>query len=149
MGARETFEQAAQAARRLAMVTAEQEALDAEWKRGEWLGVGSSHAGHSDPTAARACYRALRRDELGEERAELEAVVIEAQELARGVRELLGGSYAYALLYRYLENRRWAEVAELLGVCEKTAYNRVSVALDTIDALGPQRTKQAQGMATA
>lgn len=71
----------------------------------------------------------------------------EARALVDGLALLLGRSYADALLYRYLENRRWAEVAELLGVCERTAYNRAGVALDTIDGLGPARVKQARGVA--
>lgn len=149
MDARRTFEDAARAARRLATVTAELEALDQSWRRGEWLGSGASWGGHSDPTSTGASYRMDRSEELEMERDRLERDVEEAQSLARGVGELLGKSHALALRYRYLENRRWPEVGELLGCCESTARNRVAAAFDTIDGLGPHRVRAAQGMATA
>lgn len=150
MGARDTFEQAARAARRLPSVIAELGALDEAWRfSGEWLGVGSAQAGHSNPTAARAVARLNRRQTLEAEREELQEQVDEARALAHGIGELLGESHAAALRYRYLENRRWPETAALLGCCESTARNRVAAALDTIDGLGPHRVKQAQGMATA
>lgn len=150
MDARETFEHAARAARRLPSVIAELGALDEAWRfSGEWLGGGSSHAGHSDPTAARAGYCMRRAKRLEAERDELQESVDEARALARGIGELLGESHAAALTHRYIENQPWAEVAKALGVCERTAYARASTALDTVDALGPHRVKQAQGMATA
>lgn len=148
MEARETFESAAWAARRLPTVTAEIEALDQSWRRGEWLGSGRSWAGHSDPTSTGASYRMSRSQALESERRELEKVAAEARSLASGIGELLGDGYCSALKYRYLENRPWVQVADLLEVCERTAYNRVQTALDTIDALGPARVRQAQGMAT-
>lgn len=148
LGARETFESAAWAARRLPTVTAELEALDQSWRRGEWLGSGRSWGGHSDPTASRAGYRMRRSQALESERRELEEDVAEARSLTDGIGELLGEGYADALRHRYLEGMPWAQVSELLGVCERTAYNRANTALDTIDALGPARVRQAQGMAT-
>lgn len=147
MEARELFEDAARAARRLPTVVAELDAMDAAWWRGEWLGTGASRANHSDPTAARAGYRMRRTKALESEREELEQVVAEAAALVDGVGALLGQSHADALRYRYLESRTWAEVAELLGVCEKTAYSKTRVAFDTIDGLGPAKVKQAQGVA--
>lgn len=145
--ARETFEQAARASRRLPTIDAELAALDDAWSRGEWVGAGIASGWHSDPTASRAGYRAAARDRLRAERDELAEVVAETTALVDGLALLLGAGYCSALKYRYLENRPWAEVAELLGCCEKTAHNRVSVALDTIDALGPARVRQAHGVA--
>lgn len=148
MAARDTFEQARWATRRLATVTAELESLDQSWRRGEWLGSGRSWAGHSDPTSTGVSYRMSKSQALESERRELEEDVAEARSLTDGIGALLGEGYCSALKYRYLENRPWVQVAELLKVCERTAFNRVSVALDTIDALGPARVRQAQGMAT-
>lgn len=145
--ARDTFEEAARASRRLPTVAAELAALDEAWSRGEWAGPGIASGWHADPTAARAGYRAAARNRLEAERDELAEVVAEARALVDGLALLLGRSYADVLLYRYLENRRWAEVAELLGVCEKTAHNRAGVAMDTIDGLGHARVKQARGVA--
>ena len=148
MAARDVFMHARWAARRLATVTAELEALDEGWRRGEWLGSGRSWAGHSDPTSTGASYRMSRSQALESERRELEEDVAEARSLASGIGELLGEGYCSALKYRYLENRPWVQVADLLGVCERTAYSRANTALDTIDALGPARVRQAQGIAT-
>jgi len=149
LDARQTFEEAARAARRLTAVTAELDAIDETWRRGEWLGVGSSWCGHSDPTATSASWRMGRAESLGTESAELGRIVEEARALVIGVGELLGAGYADALRYHYLENRPWAEVAALVGVSERTAYNRARVAFDTIDGLGGARVRQAQGMAEA
>ena len=87
-------------------------------------------------------------DRLRAERAGLAEIVAEARELAEGIRQLLGDAYADALTMRYLEGRQWQAVADSLGVCLKTAYNRVSVALDTIDALGRANVVRAMGTAT-
>lgn len=149
MDARQTLEEAARAARRLPAVAAELGAMDEAWRRGEWLGVGRSWCGHSDPTATSASWRMGRAESLGNERAELERIVEEARALVIGVGELLGAGYSDVLRYRYLESKPWAEAAALMGVSERTAYNRARVAFDTMDALGPARVKQAQGMAEA
>lgn len=149
MAAKDVFMHARWAARRLATVTAELEAMNEGWRRGEWLSIGSSWAAHSDPTASRASYRMSRSQTLEEERRELEEDVTEARALIDGIGKLLGAGYADALRSRFLEVMTWAQTAEQLGTCERTAYNRVSTALDLIDSLGPARVKQAQGMATA
>lgn len=148
--ARQLFEDAARAARRLEVVRAELDAVDEVWRRGgEWLGIGASPAGRSDPTAARAVARLNRRRTLEDERAELERVVAEAVALVEGVGALLGQGYADALRLRYVEGKTWAEVAELLGTCERTPFVRTRTAFDLIDSLGPQRVRRAQGIAVA
>lgn len=144
--AREVFESAAKAARRLTVVDAELNALSEAWRHGDWLGIGSKGT-HGDPTASRAGYRMGRSAALESERESLRAVIADAQALARGVGELLGKGYEDALLYRYVENKPWQQVADALGVCLKTAYNRVSVACDTVDALGRARVMAGFGMA--
>ena len=147
--ARQLFEDAARAARRLEVVRAELEAVDEAWRRGEWLGTGASRVGRSDPTAARAVARLNRRQTLEDERAELERVVAEAVALVDGVGALLGQGYADALRLRYVEGKTWAQVAEVLGTSERTPFNRARVAFDTIDGLGAARVRRAQGIAAA
>lgn len=146
MGAREQFEEAARAARKLPAVESELAALGESWRRGEWLGSGAK-GWHGDPTANRAEYRMRRSKALDAERESLRAVIEDAQALARGVGELLGKGYEDALLYRYVENKPWQQVADALGVCLKTAHNRVNTALDTVDALGRVRVLAGRGMA--
>lgn len=130
-------------------MTAELEAMDESWRRGEWLGSGASWGGHSDPTASRASYRMSRSQTLEEERRELEEDVAEARALIDGIGKLLGAGYADALRSRFLEAMTWAQTAEQLGVCERTAYTKAQTALDLIDSLGPRRVQEARGMATA
>lgn len=148
MGARETFEQAAAAARRLVSVTAELESMDESWRRGEWLVSASPYGGHSDPTASRAGYVMARGKALEAERVALNESLAEAQALVDGIGKLLGQSHADVLRYRCLECRQWSQVVNLLGVSESTARNRMNVSMNTIDALGPTRVKEARGMAT-
>lgn len=147
MNARETFEAAAAAARRLPSIDAELAALGEGWRRGDWMVAGTSAAGHSDPTGDAAAYHMRRTSTLEAERESLAAVVAEAQALARGVGELLGSGYRDALTLRYLENRQWREVAELLGVCVKTANNWTHTAIDAIDGLGRARVLEGRGVA--
>ena len=144
--AREVFESAAKAARRLTVVDAELDALSEAWRHGDWLGIASKGT-HGDPTSAEASYRMGRSKALESERESLRATVEDARTLARGVGELLGKGYEDALLYRYVESRTWAEVADALGVCLKTAHNRVSVACDCVDGLGAARVRAGRGMA--
>lgn len=56
-----------------------------------------------------------RADALESELATLRATAAEARALARGVAALLGVSYTDALTRRYLENRPWQEVTDLMG----------------------------------
>ena len=144
--AREVFESAAKAARRLTVVDAELNALSEAWRHGDWPCVGSKGT-HGDPTASRAWYRMGKSASLEQEREALKATIADAQALARGVGELLGKGYEDALLYRYVEDEPWQQVADALGVCLKTAHNRVSVACDTVDALGRARVLAGRGMA--
>lgn len=116
------------------------------WRRGEWL--GGRGGGHSDPTAASAGYRMARAERLESERAELAEIVAEARMLAEGIRRLLGDTYANALTMRYLKGLQWRDVADRLGVCESTARNRVSTALDTIDSMGRANVVMGRGTAT-
>ena len=148
MGARELFEDAARAVRRLSVVTAELDALEQAWRCGDWLTIGVSRwSSHSDPTATRAGYRMGRTDALESELSALRSTVEEARALAEGIGELLGASYRDALALRYLENHQWQEVADQMGVSVSTARNRVSVGLDTVDAMGAPRVMQGQGVA--
>ncbi len=146
MGAREQFEEAARAARKLPAVESELAALGESWRRGEWLGSGAK-GWHGDPTASRAGYRMGRSAALEQEREALRAVIEDARTLANGVGELLGKGYEDALLYRYVEDKPWQQVADALGVCLKTAHNRVNTACDTVDALGRARVLAGRGMA--
>lgn len=148
MGAREQFEEAARAARRLVTLETELNAMEQAWRRGEWLGSGAK-GWHGDPTAAQAWYRMRRSEALEREREALKSVIEDARTLANGVGELLGQGYCDALTLRYLCNKPWLQVAGLMGVCQKTAHNRVSAALDTIDGLGSARVREARGVATA
>ena len=144
--AREVFESAAKAARRLTVVDAELDAMNEAWRHGDWLGIGSKGT-HGDPTANRAAHVMSRSKALEQEREALKATIEDARTLAHGVGELLGKGYEDALLCRYVESRTWAEVADALGVCLKTAYNRVNTACDTVDALGRARVMAGRGMA--
>lgn len=146
MGAREQFEEAARAARRLVTLETELNAMEQAWRRGEWLGSGAK-GWHGNPTANRAEFRMCRSEALEQEREALKATIADAQALARGVGELLGKGYEDALLYRYVEDKPWQQVADALGVCLKTAFNRVNTALDTVDALGRARVRAGRGMA--
>lgn len=147
LNAKETFEDAARAARRLAVVVSELAAMDEAWHHGEWLPCGSGGR-YRDPTAGRAEYRMARTDRLNAERAELAQIVAEARALTAGVAALLGSSYGDALTQRYIEGRPWQEVADKLGVSLSTARNRANAALDTIDSLGMARVMQGVGTAT-
>ena len=144
--AREVFESAAKAARRLTVVDAELDAMNEAWRHGDWLGIGSKGT-HGDPTASRAGYCMSRSKALEQEREALKATIEDAQALANGVGELLGKGYEDALLLRYVEDKPWQQVADALGVCLKTAHNRVNTALDTVDALGRARVMAGRGMA--
>lgn len=144
--AREVFESAAKAARRLTVVDAELDALSEAWRHGDWLGIASKGT-HGDPTANRAAHVMSRSKALEQEREALKATIEDARTLANGVGELLGKGYEAALTLRYLEGRPWKQVADVLGTCERTAYSRVSVALDTVDGLGAVRVRHAHGMA--
>ena len=146
MGARETFEESARAARKLPAVESELAALGESWRRGEWLGSGA-RGWHGDPTSGQAGYRMRRSNALEQERESLTATVDEARTLARGVGELLGTSYGDALTLRYLKGHQWQQVADRMGVSVSTAHNRVNAALDTIDGLGAARVRQARGVA--
>lgn len=131
----------------MTVVDAELDAMNEAWRQGgDWLGIGSKGM-HGDPTASRAGYRMGRSASLEQEREALKATIEDARTLANGVGELLGKGYEDALLYRYVENKPWQQVAELLGVCLKTAYNRANTALDTVDALGKARVLAGRGMA--
>ena len=144
--AREVFEIAAKAARRLTVVDAELDAMGESWRRGEWLGSGAK-GWHGDPTSGQAGYRMRRSKALEQEREALKATIEDARTLANGVGELLGKGYEDALLYRYVENKPWQQVADALGVCLKTAHNRANTALDTVDALGRARVLAGRGVA--
>lgn len=144
--ARELFEEAARATRRLAVVDAELAAIDDAWRSGDWLQPSRS-CRRSDSTASRALYRMGRSKNLDTEKESLEQVINEAQGLADGIENLLGWSYAAALRCRYLEGMAWQDVADTLGVCERTAYSRASVAFDTIDSLGFANVREARGFA--
>lgn len=144
--ARDLFEEAARASRRLAVVDAELAAIDDAWRSGDWMQPGRSGR-RSDSTASRALYRMGRLKNLEAEREVLVQVIGEARELADGIEELLGWSYAAALRYRYLEGMIWQDVADELCVCESTARSRVNVALDCIDGLGPAQVRQGRGFA--
>jgi DNA-directed RNA polymerase specialized sigma24 family protein len=88
-----------------------------------------------------------RGSALESELVTLRETVAEAEALARGVGELLGKDYEAALTLRYLEGKPWQQVADALGVCLKTAYNKANTALDCVDALGRARVLAGRGMA--
>ena len=144
--ARELFEEAYRASRRLSVVDAEIAAIDDAWRSGDWMQPSRSGR-HSDSTSARALNRMGRVKNLETERDGLLQVIREAQELADGIEKLLGWSYAAALRYRYLDGMIWQDVADMLEVCESTARSRINVALDTIDGLGPANVREARGFA--
>lgn len=144
--ARELFEEARRAARRIPAIRAELDAINDTWRRCDWPVVGCG-GGYNDPTAGTATHRMGATRRLESELATLTATVDEARALVSGVGALLGESYAAALTYRYMEARQWADVAVLLGVSDRTAYSRVTVALDTIDGLGRRRVLEGQGVA--
>lgn len=144
--ARELFEEAARATRRLAVVDAELAAIDDAWRSGDWLQPSRSGR-RSDSTASRAVYRMGRSKNLGIEKESLEQVIDEAQQLADGIEKLLGWSYAAALKCRYLEGMTWQDVADEIGMCESTARSRLNVSLDLIDGLGPANVREARGVA--
>lgn len=144
--ARELFEEAYRASRRLAVVDAELAAIDDAWRIGDWMQPTRSGR-HSDSTATRAVYRMGRSKNLETERDGLLQVIAEAQELADGIEKLLGWSYAAALRCRYLEGMIWQDVADEIGMCESTARSRLNVSLDLIDGLGPANVRKARGVA--
>ena len=140
--ARDLFEEAARASRRLTVVAA----IDDAWRSGDWMHPTRSGR-HSDSTATRALYRMGRAKNLDMERETLLQVINEARELADGIEKLLGWSYAAALRCRYLEGMIWQDVADEIGMCESTARSRLNVSLDLIDGIGPANVREARGVA--
>ena len=149
MGAREFFESARAAQRRidgrLAAIRAMREREGARAQSYEAIGRGG---GASDPmraTDARIDAEAAARDEL----AALEAEVEDARAVCRGVR-IANPSHPLwgdAIELHYIELMGWAEIGRYLGCTGEAVRRAAYAALDWIDMVGIAAAREGCGQA--
>lgn len=120
-------------------IDAVEQELDAAGCGSPRLGPHGTSGGQSDPVYAGALRRMAARgrlDALLRERADLEATVGDCMAVIHGMERALGEPTARTMELRYVDGLPWSEVASELGVTERTALRRRSVAVDWLGDVG-------------
>ena len=132
MTARETFEQAREAARRIEQLQFELELAEPPRR----ATGGPSAPGNGDPTARSAEWRVDALADKAREMEQLQALVGEALRVIEGVRSGLGERYAMVLERHYIDRAGWTEIADETGVTSRTLVRWRDVACDWVDSVG-------------
>lgn len=150
MGAREYFEQARSAQRRIdGRLAAIRAMREREGARARALGAVGRASGVSDPMRAVDA----RMDAEGEARRELAALsaeVDDARAVCRGVR-LANPAHPLwgdALELHYIETLSWEDAGRYCGVSGEGMRRAAYAALDWIDSVGIARAREGMGQAT-
>lgn len=148
MTARELFQQAKEAERRVKTIRKEAEALNDLRSHRVGFGCAVSLGHTADPTSSDALAHMNSAKRMAAELRELAPVIDEASALCRGVSAGLGEKYGRVLVLRFLRGMLWKDVAKELGVSRETARAWSYIALDWVDSVGFARARAGVGTAS-
>lgn len=142
MEARDTFEKAREASSRI-----EELHRLIEEARPPSSGAGGPSGGFGDPTARLAAYALEAVPDMLRELEACEGCVGEALELIDGVRRAFETPWWRVLELYYIDGMAWQDVAETIGVNEKTCRRWRDSAFDWLDFVGEANARMGRGRA--